>query len=179
VPPNINRVRVVQLGGGALAVYLASPAGAASGDTVSEGSDVWTADLAIQVLANPAGFTVTTSSAVEVTITKTVNLYVDRRANVTSTDAAQTARDAISAWFQTVPIGGLKKTDGGTGKIFDDDIIAIAKSRISAVPGGAPFESAPGAFHAEISAFAGDVTLALNEVAKPNVIVNVILVAQG
>jgi hypothetical protein len=146
---------------------------------VSEGEDVWAANLAIQMLANPEGFTVTSESATEHAITKTINLYVDRSANVTSTDAAQTARDAIAKWFKTVPIGGLRKTVGGAGKVWDDDLLAIAKSRISTVKGGSPFEAAPGAFHAEMSAFAGDVTLAVNEVPIPGtIIINVLLVDQ-
>jgi uncharacterized phage protein gp47/JayE len=164
-PVNINRVRVLEPGGGVVNVYLASPSGAAAGDTSTAGSDVYVANAAIQDRVVPAGISANVAAATEHAIAYgTITVYVDRATLVTATEAQADATAALTAYFQTLPIGGLRKAPGADGYVWANDVAAAA------------INSNKGIFAADV--LVGDVLLASSEVAVPTFTVNAVLVTQ-
>jgi hypothetical protein len=164
-PPNINRVRVLEPGNNVVQVYLASPAGAAAGSVGTVGSDVWAANIAIQLFACPAGITCTVAPAVEVLVpVGTVTVYVDAKTLVTQAEAQAAATAALTSYFATLPIGGMRKVPGGTGYVFVDEVKAIAAASSAAI------------FKAECAM--SDFALAPNHVGVPAFAVLAVLVTQ-
>jgi hypothetical protein len=152
---NVNRVRVLQPGGGVVNVYLASTGGAATGNIFTAGTDVFYVNAVIQDKVVPAGITANVASAVENHVTLgTVSVYVDRASLVTSAEAYAAVQIAITEYFETLPIGGLKVVSGGQGYVFLDEVKAKAS------------ESNPGIFKVSISG--SDIALQPYEVAVPN-----------
>jgi hypothetical protein len=162
---NVNRVKVREPGGGIVLVYLASPAGAASGDNVTDGTDVFYVNALIQKKVVPAGLLCTVSSATEHAINLgVVTVYVDRDSLVTADEANAAVTDAVTVFFETLPIGGQRTVPGGQGWVFIDEIKAKAS------------ESLEGIYKVEIAV--ADVALNQNWVAVPTFSVFAIVVTQ-
>lgn len=135
---NITRARVIDDGEGGVDVWLASASGAASGDTVTAGSDVFIANVAIQIWARAAGIRgAAVAAAVEVPIDWTVTVYVDRRQNLTAADAVTIASAALSSFQSTIPIGGFRiepdQEPDDTGFIFANEVTAKASESHAAI----------------------------------------------
>ncbi|MFT3773017.1 MAG: baseplate J/gp47 family protein [Minicystis sp.] len=164
-PVNINRVKVIDAGNGTVGVLLASPAGLAAGDPVTPGTDVYIASAAIQDRVVPAGITAVALSATEHLISYgTITVYVDRASLVTAAEAQADVTNALNDFFSKLPIGGMKKTPGGSGYVWADEVRAKAS------------EANKGIFAVDL--LVGDVLLASYEVAVPSFAVNAVLVTQ-
>lgn len=148
---DITRVKIIEPGMGEVYVYLAGSSGAASGDTLSEGTDVYTANQLIQVYAAKIGITVYVEAATELPVTVTMSLIVDRAANLSAASAEAKAQTAAESFVRTLPIGGHKLVEAGSGYLIASELAAKAS------------ESAEGIISASITG--GDVLLAVNEVA--------------
>jgi len=148
---DITRVRVLEPGLGIVNVYLAGASGATTGDTVTEGTDVYIANQLIQVYAAKIGITVLVEAATELEFTAIMTLVVDRAANLSASAAEAKAKTAAESYVRLLPIGGQRLVDGGDGRLFASEIAAKAS------------ESAEGIIKATLTS--GDVELAANEVA--------------
>jgi hypothetical protein len=156
-PPTVNvtRVRLVEPGSGVMNVYLASASGAASGDTSTDGTDVYICNTALQLLAAVPGGTLTVAAATEHPINfGALTIWVARESNVTKTAAEATATTAVDTFFSTLAIGGERLVAGGQGYVLIEHVLAVATS-------------GPGAFDASTSGVSVDTALAVNEVAVP------------
>lgn len=154
-PVNVNRTRITEPGGGVVHVYVASPAGAADGDDVTPGSDVFYINALIQDRVAPAGISVTVASAVVRSVTvPTISVYIDRESLVTTQEAYDAVLAAVTEFFEMLPIGGMRVTPMGTGYVFLSEIAAKAS------------ESLDGIFRVAISG--SDVALLAAEVAVPD-----------
>jgi hypothetical protein len=157
--PDINRVRVIELGGGLLDVRLASPSGAAGGDASTDGSDVFLVNVAIQDLVVPFGIGAAASSASVLDIDLgVITVNVDRASLVTAAEAAADATAAVTAYLKLHPIGGMLKTPGGQGYLFIGEVLSKAS------------ESNVGIFNAAVNLAAvtpAVVTLPTGEAAVP------------
>jgi hypothetical protein len=166
----ISRVQIVEPGGAAVQVYLASAAGAAAGDDVTEGTDVWAANAVIQVFATAAGITVTVAPAVEVSVDYTATAYVDRAAHVTADEAALASGNAVAAYFETLRIGGLRTTAGSPqGYVFKEALDAAATVKSAGI-----FKVT-----STVNGGSGDAALDAGEVATYQITLNTVLVTQG
>jgi len=165
VAVNVNRVRV-EASAGVVTVWLASPSGAAEGDTVTAGTDVYLVNQAIQILAVPLGITSTAAPAEEVTVTRTLQVKVLRDSNVTAEDVQAAVKQAVLDFFKVLPIGGHKLTPGGQGYVLMAELAGVAKP------------ASVGIYHVTASS-STDVALATNEVALPAITVEVTLVTQS
>jgi hypothetical protein len=164
---NVTRVRVVETGAGAFTVYLASPSGAAAGDTVTADSDVYVCNAAIQLLAVPPGGSCTVAPAVEVPIDFGVMaLWVRRESNVTKGVAEATAGADLQRFFRTLPIGGERLIAGGQGYVILEHVLSVATQ-------------GPGVFKAAAQLVSGDVALAPGEVATPTYTPSAAIITQG
>lgn len=163
---NITRVKVFEAGNNLLTIYLASAAGAASGDSVTAGTDVYVANVAIQLWATPWGMTVNAAPAPEqVVVIGIITLYVKRDSRVTVAEAEAGALAALVPYFETFPLGGERITPGGTGYLFKESLEAKAQS------GNA------GIFKAVASSFA-DTIISSTSVVVPVYTVHAVLVTQ-
>jgi phage-related baseplate assembly protein len=152
-PLNINRIRIEEPGDCTVNVWLAAPSGAASGDDVTAGTDVYIANAAIQKHCTPPGMTVNVASAVEVPIDyTTIVVYLDRDSGVTQTEGEETATSALTAFFRVLAIGGDRKSPGGQGWAYIDRVKIVAGK---------------GAGVFEVDSSQSDVALDVNEVAVP------------
>jgi hypothetical protein len=179
VNPAINRVRVVSLGGASVAVYCASKSGAAGGDSTTPDTDVFKANVAVQLLSKKAGITAATYAASNKTITcGTITLYIDRSApGVTVAEAEAWGAASLDRFFETHPIGGRRKTGGGQGYVFADEVRDAAKGRLEVDAQGVERRvPIPGILTADCSLV--DTTLAVNEVAVPTYTLVAVLVTQ-
>lgn len=147
---DITRVRVVEPGGGEVYVYLAGASGAASGNTASEGTDIYIANQAVQVYAAKIGITVYLEPCIELPYTAAITLVVDRASNLSSTDASTAARAAVEGFVQALPIGGHRLEENGQGYLVASEVAAKAS------------ESAEGIISAEL--VGGNLAVAINEV---------------
>lgn len=124
--PNISRIRILSIGGGVVSVRLASTSGAAVGDNVTEDSDVFKANAAIQLFCVPPGITCTVSSAAEKAIALgSITLYVARESGVSVEEAKAAAEAALVSFFSTLPIGGAKKVANGIGYVLGEKVEAV------------------------------------------------------
>ncbi|XXX73872.1 baseplate J/gp47 family protein [Sorangium sp. So ce134] len=125
---NVNRALVRNMGGGVIDVRLAAPAGAASGDVGTVGSDVYLVNQAVQLLAVPMGFTANVASADEEPLSITLTIDVLRASNVTKAAAEAAAIKAVNDFFRRFPIGGRKLASGSTRYVIMSEVRAIAKA---------------------------------------------------
>jgi hypothetical protein len=106
---------VTSQGNGFVTVYLCSASGVADPD------DVTACNLAVQSNCVPTGFVASVVSAVPLTVQVQAQLYL-RSGSTYSTDNAQQASiNALSKYFETIPIGGY--SIGGGGTLFVDALI--------------------------------------------------------
>jgi hypothetical protein len=162
---DVSRVRLIPLAG-SVYVYLASPTGAATGDTSIEGSDVYLVNIQIQNKVAPVGINVNVSAAVEVSVAYTIDLSVLREGNLTAEDAIAAAAPKLSEYFETLPIGGHRLTPGGQGYVIASELAAIAS------------ESTKGIFRATVTPNL-DTPLESNEVALPILTINATVITQS
>jgi hypothetical protein len=162
---DVSRVRLIPLAGNVY-VYLASPTGAATGDTSIEGSDVYLVKIEIQDNVAPVGINVNVNPAVEVSVAYTIDLAVLREANLTAEDAIAAAASNLSEYFANLPIGGHRLTPGGQGYVIAKELGAIAS------------ESAKGIYDWTVTPEL-DTPLETNEVAVPTLTINATLVTQS
>lgn len=163
VATSVSRVRVVDVGGGVLRVWLASPTGPAAGDTKTAGSDVFLVNVAIQMHVVPDGLTAIVAPAVAHPVAVDVTVYVDRASNVTAAEAQKAAEDAITRYFTKLAIGGARTSPGGQGYVFASEVAAKAANIAGAV---------------KATMAGGDVALGEGEVAVPSITVTAIVVTQ-
>jgi hypothetical protein len=162
---NVNRVRVVSAGGGVVQVWLASPNGAASGDAMTEGTDVYVVNQAIQDQVVPAGITANVAAATEATFARTLTLRVRRESRVTEAEAEAAAAEQLAVFFSRLPIGGRHLTEGGQGYVLMDEVAAVAQA------------ASPGIYHV-VPDDPDDEELEVNEVAVPAITLAAVLVTQ-
>jgi hypothetical protein len=121
--PAISRVRIVDTGSAAVTVYLASSSGPASGNSSTDGTDVFKANVALQLFVAPPGVTLTTAPANIANVALgTITLYIDAAVNVTAADAVAGASLSLANYFSVLAIGGSRKVGGGTGYLFADQV---------------------------------------------------------
>ena len=121
--PSISRVRIVDTGAATVSVYLASSSGPASGNSSTDGTDVYKANVALQLFVVPPGTTVAVVPAnVNNVALGTITLYLDAATNVTAADAIAGANLSLANYFATLAIGGARKVGGGTGYLFADQV---------------------------------------------------------
>lgn len=127
---NITRVNVMEPGGNVVRVILASGSGAAAGDVSTPGTDVYVANVAMQVWACPAGMTLITESAHELAVDiGEILLYVDRKSLVTKEEAEADALEALTQLFRVFPIGGMRKAPGsGSGQLYKGTVEGVAQA---------------------------------------------------
>jgi len=118
VPVNINRVQVLAPGAtyvsgvplsppaagspGTVTVYCASPSGTpSSGDLAAAGAN-------IEANVRAEGVTASVLAATAVTYTKTLTIWYQASANLTAAAVQAAAATAVTAYFASYPIGGLK-----------------------------------------------------------------------
>jgi hypothetical protein len=162
---NVNRCRVINAGGGVVNVRLASPAGEASGDVSTAGSDVYLANQAIQTLVVPIGITANVSTAAAQLQTIALSLEVLRESHVTAADAEAAAKAAVEVFFRTFPIGARALPSTSTRYLVMEEVRAIAKASI------------PGIYNV-ISTPSADVVVPITSVVVPTVTATATLVTQ-
>jgi len=114
-------------------VYVANADGAPSG------ADVAIVDAAIQAWCVPSGTTAIVAGATNVVIPVTATVYVPAAKGYTSSQVQTDISDALAAYFETVPIGGL--TDASSGVLPQSALIGViwgAVPGITAVTMGSP-----------------------------------------
>ena len=164
---NITRVRVLEPGSNIVRVLLASAAGAASGTSASPGTDVFVANMALQLWACPAGMTLIVEPAVELPVALgLITLFVNRASLVTKAEAEAAALAALDDFFRTFPIGGRRKVPGDIGRLYKGEFEGIAKA------------ASPGIFEVDANSFPFDVIVGESKVVVPSYTVNAVLVTQ-
>jgi uncharacterized phage protein gp47/JayE len=164
-----TRVRVLDTGGGTLAVWLASATGATPGTVLFVGTDVFLANTAIQDKVVPVGLSALVNGAIESIVTVDVHLYVARSSNVSVAEAIASAGAALTLYFQKLPIGGNTLIPGAaTGYVFRDALTATA------------IKSNVGIFNADVlvDGGTGNAPLGSGEVAVPTITITAELVTQ-
>lgn len=165
VAVSVTRVKIIEPGGSVVNIHLADPSGPASGDAVTYGTDVYACNAAIQLFCASAGVTVNVyPAAAKAVDLGTITLRIDRKSNLTTTEAIAAATKALTAYFQELPIGGHKLSAGGTGYLLMDEVRAVAR------------DSAPGIYLASCPSV--DVALAANEVVVPTFAITAVIVDQ-
>jgi hypothetical protein len=106
------RVRAAE-GNGTIRVVVASAAGAVSGTTGDDSTDLGKLFAAINAQAITSGYTLLLSSASTVSVAGSGTVYVDTSSGLSSADAVAAALAAITAKIPTVPIGGVDTGSGG------------------------------------------------------------------
>jgi hypothetical protein len=163
---NITRVHVMEPGNNVVRVLLASSSGAAAGDVSTPGTDVFIANVAMQLWACPAGMTLITEAATELPVAiGVITLYVDRASLVTKEEAEADALAALNDFFRVFPIAGMRKVPGFLGTLYKGTIEGIAQA------------SNKGIFEVDANSFT-DVTVAATKVVVPSFTVNAVLVTQ-
>ncbi|MEO5725789.1 MAG: baseplate J/gp47 family protein [Byssovorax sp.] len=167
-PLAITRVKVLELGNNRVRVLLASAAGPAAGSTGTPGTDLFIANVALQLWACPAGMTLETAAAIELPVAiGVITLYVDRASLVTKEEAEADALAALEEFFRTFPIGGKRKVPGDTlGRLYKGEFEGVAKA------------SNRGIFEVDANGFAIDEVFAADRVVVPSYTVNAVLVTQ-
>lgn len=165
-PLNITRVQVIEPGGNVVRVLLASAAGAAAGDSATPGTDVFVANVAMQVFACPAGMTLITEPATELPVAiGVITLYVDRASLVSKAEAEADAIAALDELFRVFPIGGMRKVPGDIGALYKGTVEGVAQA------------SNRGIFEVDANSFS-DTIVAATKVVVPSYTVNAVLVTQ-
>lgn len=144
----ITRVRVYDSSTtGDVTVYLAGPSGAVSS------ADRTLVEDAILEWATPLCITPTVTSASNVTVAVTYELWVYKSVNKTAAEIEAAVETALEDMFASRSIGGDIVAPATTGKLY----LSLIESTIRSVY--------PQAFRVSVSAPAGDTSLANNEVA--------------
>lgn len=155
VPVPINRVRVVDLGGCACAVYLAGRGGPTTGDMATADSDVGLVYNRLLKLVVPFGFTCTAFGAGTTAQTVAFDVFVDIDSGLTAEEAYDKSVAALAEYLAKVPIGGRRITPAGTafdaGYLFTEELNSIARA------------SAPGIVRVT-SSMAGDLSIPYNHI---------------
>jgi hypothetical protein len=141
-----NRLRIVP-GNGAATIYCATPSGPTTGTAGDPTTELGAINAQVQLLGGVPGLALTVVAAGSLSCNLgVITLYVSAAANVTAA-AAQAAGDAaLILWTsQVVPVGGFRKSAGGQGWIFADEVLTIAKSRINLTY---PLQWKPNAYYA-------------------------------
>lgn len=169
--PSISRVAVLEPGNAVVNVYLASSSGPAGGSANDPTTDLGKAAFAIQSFVVPPGTTCNVAAATSHSITLTsIVITLSAASNVSVPSAVAYAVAGINTFFSTLPIGGSRLTNGGTGYVFANAIVEACWG--------------PGVIDVSVGAFA-DVALASNEVAtfalpaNPTSVISAVPVAQG
>lgn len=150
---NVTRVRLVEPGNGVMQVYLASASGPATGDTSTDGTDVYICNTAIQLLAVPPGGSCTVAAATSKALNfGNITTLIARESNVTKTAAEARMKADLDAFFSTLAVGGERIIADGQGYVLIEHVHAVATQ-------------GPGAFDTSSSLITTDTTLAVNEVA--------------
>ena len=169
VSPTITRVRIVDTGAATATVYLASDTGPAAGTASTPGTDVYKASVALLLFGGAAGVTLTTAPANANTINfGTITLYIDSAANVSAADAVTGGNLALAYWLSRLAIGGSRKTGGGTGYLFANQVADAVGTWQQPLPdgsGGVYFPKIPGLLTVDLTLAdtalgAGDVVVA-------------------
>ena len=133
---------------GSLIVYLASTAGPVASTDV--------ALVQTNLLENcvPTGITCTAASAVVRNVSVSANVYLSPSSTATAAEIADQVQEALEAYFESLPIGGISLLAGAGGYVLLDMLIAtIAAANTSQI------------VQVTISSLGQDVLLAANEVA--------------
>ena len=105
-PVNVNRWAIAADSHiGTVAVYVASPSGAASADDVTGVAN------SIEAIARPEAVVVVTTSAVAVPYTAAITIWAILPSGATSAQAATAAADALTTFIANYPIGGVIAAD--------------------------------------------------------------------
>lgn len=163
--PAVTRIRVVDQAPG-VAVYLASNSGPAAGNTGTPDTDVFNVAMALLLFVIPPGIPKSIQAATAHTIVLgTITLTVDAAANVTATEAEDAAKAAIDSFFAKLPIGGARKTTGGTGYVFYEKVLGV-------------FDAPSYVVEADMPSFIADAALAAGDVAVPTYTIHANVVDQ-
>lgn len=162
---DVNRVKLVNHGDGTGDVYLAGINGAASGDTATDGSDVFLVNAALQTYVVPPGFTVTVQPAEEVPFVIDMNVYVDRASGLTALEAETAVMEDLVKMGQTYPIGGHKTNPLAVNGVY-------YKSEVEAVAS----QAAVGIF--KVATVMTEPTLTPSQVGVPSIFVIATIVTQ-
>jgi hypothetical protein len=120
---------------GNVAVFLASNSGPAGGDSSTDGTDVFKANVAIQLFVVPPGATCAVMPAVTHTVALgTITLYIKADSNVTAEEAIANAEAALvdpdTGFFSTLAISGARKAAGAgvIGYVYADKVKGVLDS---------------------------------------------------
>jgi hypothetical protein len=158
--PAIARVRPVVNGYANITVYLASSSGPAAGDTATPGTDVYNANVAIQLFAVPAGTTAIVVAATANNVALgTITLAVAASSNVTAAEAISACQTRLVTFFEFLPIGGNRKSAGGPGFLYLNKLQGVIESPDYVVEADMP------GFTADLMLGAGQVVVATYTIA--------------
>ncbi len=166
--PAILRVRVQQPGNGIVLVWCASGSGPAAGSNVLVDTDVFKANVAIQLFVVPPGATCTVAPAILQTLALgTITLDVSAESRVTAAEAIATATAAVDAFFSTLPIGGARDVSSPTqGYVFFKKVVGVLTAGF-------------GVENVVCSGFTADVAVGGNAVVAPTYTFAANIVTQG
>lgn len=151
-PIAVTRIRITKDGYGNVNCYVASADGPVTAP------DVAIAQTAAEENAQPEAVAAHVISAAAHTVHVTAEVWVYATAGMTDGQIQTAIAARLATFFQSQPVGGnVIGTD--PGKIFADALRAAIAAAV-----------APHTFHLVMTAPAGDVTLAINDVAVPGVV---------
>jgi uncharacterized phage protein gp47/JayE len=141
----ITRVRVATPpGDGTVDVFIAGPSGAVPSGDVEEVQEAF--DLTV----TPYGFDATAVTAATLSVVAPCTIWIPSSLGLSDTKAKQAVYDALEAYVDTLPIGGVLIPPAGFGKVYWRALLAVAAGSI------------PGSLQTELGSEA-DIDVAENE----------------
>jgi phage-related baseplate assembly protein len=101
---------------GQMTLYIAGPSGPIGGPDVAK------VQLQIDLVATPLGFDCTVASVTSVTVNVSSQVSVYSSQNLLNGDVQAAVEAQLTAWMQTLPIGG-DYTSPGSGFVYRDSVI--------------------------------------------------------
>lgn len=127
--PAISRIRILDTGNASVLVSLASTSGPTPGTVFLPDTDVFKANVALQMFVVPPGITATVAAAVTQNVSLgTITLTVSAESRVTAAEAIATAQAAFDTFFSTAPIGGFHKISTVQGYLFANSVFGVAEA---------------------------------------------------
>lgn len=121
-PANVTRSQISRYSStGTVKIWVASPTGAALPD------DVTAVATSVEKLARPDTVTVVVASVTEVTVARTLDVWIRRRDGVNATDVKSTIETAFVREGSLYPVGGIAKQPSIQGKLYADWLAGVAK----------------------------------------------------
>ena len=156
VSAGVTRVRTVPNGAGGITAYLANASGSLAGTVGDLSTPLGAADDAMQRQCVPLGITLTSTSAVGVSVPVTYDVWLYNTTSLTQAQIEDAIADSLAAWFAARPIGGDYPA-GPPGALY--------RSGVEAAIGAARTSSgiSLNIFRVQLTAPASDIVFAANE----------------